>query len=191
MLAALTEDGTQDRRTFIEFPRHLNVLVVEDDFADYDAVARALRKMEGFEVKVTRAKTVEAARRAVVETRFDVCLIDYNLGAESGLRFLQDLGGRGGSVVAILLTGLLDRQVHETSLRAGVIACLSKDDLSPTLLETSLRSAFYTHRLEAELADLVRQAFASGSLEGPERNVAAGLKALASRMPWLPIGVEH
>lgn len=139
----------------ISFPRQVNILVVEDDFGDYDAVARALRKMEHFEARATRAKTLEAARRLIADNTYDIFLIDYNLGEDSGARLLQEIGGRSGSGVPILLTGLIDRNVHEIALRAGAIGCINKSDLSPTLLETTIRYAIYTHRLEAQVAGLL------------------------------------
>jgi DNA-binding NtrC family response regulator len=146
----------------IELPSALRVLVVDDDFGDYDDVARSLRKMNHFKADFTRAKTLEAARRLIAENSYDVYLIDYNLGAECGARFVQEIGGRSGRGVAILLTGLLDRQVHDNALHAGAISCINKSDLSPTLLETTIRYALYTHRVEAGISRLV-QALAQAS----------------------------
>jgi DNA-binding NtrC family response regulator len=140
----------------IELPNLVRVLVVDDDFGDYDAVARTLRKMQHFQAECTRAKTLESARRLIAENVYDVYLIDYNLGAECGARFVQEVGGRSSRGVTILLTGLLDRHVHDNALRAGAISCINKSDLSPTLLETTIRYALYTHRVEADISRLVR-----------------------------------
>jgi DNA-binding NtrC family response regulator len=60
----------------IDFPRAISVLVIEDDFGDYDAVARAMKKMVNFEARTTRAKTLEAARKLMAETAYDIFLID-------------------------------------------------------------------------------------------------------------------
>jgi CheY-like chemotaxis protein len=139
----------------IELPSALRVLVVDDDFGDYDDIARSLRKMTHFKADFTRAKTLEAARRLMTESDYDVYLIDYNLGAECGARFVQEVGGRSGRGVPILLTGLMDRQVHDNALRAGAVSCINKSDLSPTLLETTIRYALYTHRIEAGISRLV------------------------------------
>lgn len=168
----------------IEFPRQLKVLIVEDDFGDYDAVARALRKIEQFEVSAVRAKTLEAARLLISEHTFDVMLIDYNLGTESGARLLKEIGGRGSRSVAILLTGLIDRGVHEIALQAGAIGCINKSDLSPTLLETTIRSALYTHRLEAEVSSLL-WALASESVGTQGHPISAATLATLQRAPWL------
>lgn len=155
MTLAVKDQAPGAETRLIDFPHAINILVVEDDFGDYDAVARALRKMEHFEARTTRAKTLEAARRLIAENAYDIFLIDYNLGEESGARLLQEIGGRSGRGVPILLTGLIDRSVHEISLRAGAIGCINKADLSPTLLETTIRYAIYTHRLEAQVAGLL------------------------------------
>ena len=155
MLVSSSSVETRGGSGAFQMPSRIKVLVVEDDFGDYDAVARALRKIVSFEAAATRAKTLEMARKLRAESQFDVYLIDYNLGAESGARFLQEIGGRSGHGVPILLTGLLDREVHEIALQAGAISCINKRDLSPTLLETTIRYALYTHRLEIRYAGLL------------------------------------
>ena len=162
------------------FPKLIRVLVIEDDFGDYDAVARALRKLQSFEAMATRAKTLESARKLMAEHAYDVLLIDYNLGVECGSRLLDEIGGRGGHAVPILLTGELDHRVHESALLAGAICCINKRDLSPTLLETTIRSAMYTHRLEAEVMVLVK-ALNAGQVE----NARSMLTLIRDRMPWL------
>ena len=127
----------------------IRVLVVEDDFGDYDAVARALKKMTSFDALVTRAKTLVAARKLMAEHDYDVLLLDFNLGPEFGTRLLEEIGGRGAKSVAILLTGLANQDVHDAALRSGAIGMILKEDLSSTVLENTIRSSLYTHRLEA------------------------------------------
>ena len=163
-----------------DFPRQLDVLVVDDDFGDYDAVARALRKVESFEISVTRAKTVEAARKLVQERSFDIYFIDYNLGAESGARIFQEIGGRSSRGAAILLTGLTNREVQEIALRAGAICCVNKSDISPTMLETTMRCAIYTHRLEAKLRSLLVQTKAPAVNDYSARSNGAEFARLAA-----------
>lgn len=146
----------------------MRVLVIEDDFGDYDAVVRALSKMVHFRAKPSRAKTLEAARKLMAECIYDVFLIDYDLGAECGARFLQEIGGRAGTGVPILLTGRLDGHMHETALNAGALMCINKKDVSATALENTIRYALYTHRLEVEVAALLRSI-----AQGPEGPVLA------------------
>jgi DNA-binding NtrC family response regulator len=147
--------GTSWRRNELKF------LVVEDSFADFDDLRRALLKMESFKALVTRAKTLEEARLARTQQSFHVALIDYNLGVESGARFLQEMGGRFGSMAPILITGLPDPHIQDVALRAGAIGLINKADLTPTALETTIRSALYTHEAERKLRGIIARLTAS------------------------------
>ncbi len=147
-------------------PRMIRVLVVEDDFGDYDATLRALGKMLRFRAVTTRAKSLEAARHLMVEHRYDVLLVDYNLGVDCGARLLREIGGRLAGSAPILLTGLVDATIQEKALEAGAICCINKGDLSPSLLEATIQSALFTHKLENEAAALLR-AFAVPLRSGP------------------------
>lgn len=158
--------------------RLLRILVVEDDNGDYDAIARALRNMEHFQAAVTRAKTLEGARKLIQQHSYDVVLVDFNLGPDCGARLLQEIGGRASGIAPILLTGLIDKHVLQSALDAGAILCLNKGDLSPTLLETTLRSALHTRHVEAEVGDLL-DVISSGSTE----QVTAALVQLRARLP--------
>lgn len=142
--------------------KHLEILVIEDDFGDYDAAARALKKMYDYEARCTRAKTLEAARLLISQNSYDVYLIDYHLGTESGARFLKEIGGRSSLAVPILVTGRIEGEVQDNALTAGALSCINKSDLSPSVLESTIRSALYTHQIESEIVELLSQLATSG-----------------------------
>lgn len=136
-------------------PASLNILVLDDSFDDFDAMRRALSRMEGFKATVTRARTLQEARLARSREEFDVVFVDFNLGTESGARFLDELGGRCGSAIPILVTGLLDHRVHEIALNAGALGIVNKCDITPRLLEAQIRSALHTQRVERQLHGII------------------------------------
>lgn len=135
------------RQNFL-FPEKLSVIVIDDSYHDFDEVRRALRKIECFSISVTRAKSLEEARKEYLTNRFDVAFIDHDLGLESGLRFLKEIGGRAAHTVPILITGLRDHSIFDSALEAGAIGLVNKADVSPTLLETTIRYAIYTQHVE-------------------------------------------
>ncbi len=53
-------------------------------------------------------------------------------------------------------------------MRAGAICCINKADLSPSLLETTIRYAQYTHQREAEMAALLKSLAASVALNASQ-----------------------
>lgn len=148
---------------------HLNILLVEDSFADYDDICRIIRRMPHFTATIICARNLEEARQAISSQKFDIALVDYCLGAESGARFLHEIGGRGGAVASILLTGLMTKEPQEIAMQAGAVGCLSKDDLSPRLLETTIRYSLYTHMLEKKFRNVVERMSqqSSGSQQSP------------------------
>ena len=133
----------------------LKSLALEDSFADFDLLRRTLLKTNAFRFHLTRARTLEEARLARARQSFDIAFIDYNLGVESGVRFLQELGGRDGQTVPILITGLPDPQIYDVALKAGALGLINKTDLTPTLLETTIRSALHTKAVERKFLQII------------------------------------
>ena len=77
------------------------VLVVDDERAITDLVAMAL-KAEGFSVQT--AASARDARRAVMEFRPELIVLDVGLPDEDGFTFVQRLGTDGLKVPVIFLT---------------------------------------------------------------------------------------
>ena len=89
----------------------VRILVVDDESAITDLVAMAL-KYEGFDV--TTAATARAARRAVMDTRPSLILLDVGLPDEDGFSVVQRLIADGLKVPVIFLTA---RDALEEKLR--------------------------------------------------------------------------
>lgn len=158
----VTSSATADGAVAADRKPRLNALILDDSYADFDAMRRALGRLESFAVTVTRAKNLEEARRARHDQQFDVAFIDFNLGAESGARFLDEIGGRGSATIPILVTGLPDRRVQDIALNAGALGIVNKADITPLLLETTIRSALFTRQVESRLQGIISAMAAAG-----------------------------
>ncbi|MGI9384308.1 MAG: response regulator [Methyloligellaceae bacterium] len=131
--------------------RRLRVLVVEDDDEDFSILKRHLEAMEDFDAEISRATTLDAAMDIAEKTDFHIALVDYWLGADTGPRVLEGLGGRHGALPTILVTGLSHDAYKKAAMKAGAIHCLSKDDINTTVLQDTVRSVLHTHELESKL----------------------------------------
>ena len=136
-------------------PRDIDVLIIEDDSSDFRITSKTLQMMDTFRANIFHAPDLVAARGMSTERTFDVVLVDFCLGMDTGTRAIQELGGRIGSAALILLTGMPGQDIREIALKAGAIHCIDKNQLNPVLLETTIRSALHTHALETKLQEMI------------------------------------
>lgn len=140
--------------------RSIDVLIIEDDFTDFEIVNRALRRLDTFRCNIVHAPDRDAARNLTENQTFDVVFVDFWLGLETGVTVIQELGGRIGSSAVILLTGIPGQDVRRIALQAGAIHCMDKAQINPAILETAIWCALHTFELEGKLqrtiADLER-----------------------------------
>ena len=94
-----------------------NILLIEDDETLRFTIARALTKASH---EVVDVASLPAARDAFGSETFDLVLTDVNLGAESGIDFIQELREQGyaGSVVVMTAFATVDDAVRAMKLGA-------------------------------------------------------------------------
>jgi two-component system, cell cycle sensor histidine kinase and response regulator CckA len=122
-------------------PQTIRVLLVEDDQDDYVLFADTLREVTRRQHVVDWAPTYDAALQAIARGCYDVCLVDYRLGARTGLEILREVCNLGQNLPVILLTGQGDDAVDEEAMRCGAADYLTKDTLTPVMLERTIRHA--------------------------------------------------
>jgi signal transduction histidine kinase len=135
----------------------IRVLIIDDDEDDFIIAAGHFSRIMGQEYALTWAAGYDESLAALASERFDVCLLDYQLGERSGLELLEEFGRRGLAVPSIFLTGQGDREVDLRAMEAGATDYLSKSMLNPHLLERSVRYAIRNKRAELDLEERVRE----------------------------------
>ncbi len=119
--------------------RPLRVLIVEDNPADAELIARQLRRA-GFDAEWKRVDT-EPEYLASLHSDLDVILSDYEMPQFSGLRALELLKARNLEIPFILVSGTIGEEMAVAAMKQGAADYLLKDRL------TRLGSAI-THTLE-------------------------------------------
>ncbi len=148
MLSEILSDETEENKI-------ISILVIEDDAHDFDLIRRKLNTMRAFEVELFHATDVVTARNLVENNTIDIALVDYFLGSDSGVRAIQEVGGRVGNFPIVMVSGTPGNHVQKIGMSAGAINHLNKDDISSMTLETTIRSALYTHKLEVKLKNSI------------------------------------
>jgi PAS domain S-box-containing protein len=151
----------------------LDILLIEDDEGDYLITQALLDRAQTIECTLDWVSTYDEGREAVLTDDYDACLVDYRLGANTGLDLLEEVNAQGGvRAPIILLTGQGDLEVDLHAMEAGAADYLSKDQIDAPLLERSLRYAVERKEAEqrireqAQLLDKARDAILAHDMDG-------------------------
>ena len=130
---------------------HVEVLLVDDDEEDYLLTKDLLASIDGVRYELHWVSDYRSALRAAHEGGHDVYLVDYRLGAEDGIGLVRELVANGHDVPVIVLTGQGNRDVDVEAAQAGAVDYLVKGEVSPAVLERTIR---YAMRSRADLRAL-------------------------------------
>ncbi len=154
---------------------HLKVLLIEDDEDDFVFTRDLLSEIDGERFEIEWARTYDLGLSRVLGSHFDVCLLDFRLGARTGLDLLREArqGNGGGAPVSltpiILMTGQGDQAIDMEAMRSGAADYLVKGEIDAALLERSIRYAVQQRRMEEERVRLVREQEARRQAEAANR----------------------
>jgi putative two-component system response regulator len=132
------------------------VLLIEDDEEDYLFTLELLRRIAPSGYELSWASDYHSGLAACRSGTFDVCLVDYRLGADSGIDLARELVGDGSTMPIILLTGHDDRELDARAANAGATDFLVKGEVSATTLERAIRYAIASHAAARALQDSYR-----------------------------------
>ena len=150
----------------------VRILLIEDDEDDYLLTRDMLAEFEQTRFDLDWVTDYEFALSALNRRQHDVILLDYSLGAKSGLDFLKEAVALGCQSPIILLTGQGDRDTDVKAMEAGAADYLVKSEINAGVLERSIRYSMDRRRAEekirdqAHLLDLAQDAIIVCDLDG-------------------------
>lgn len=133
----------------------LNILVVDDNEADLDLVKQHLYEIRSAEqnYKIDTFTSFESAKEKLESTVYDACFIDYKLDHQTAFDLLEDKKAKLDWPPCILLSGYLDDDMYKKALKLGIYEALDKADLTPRLLERTLKHAIHVKKIKQYLAE--------------------------------------
>lgn len=135
------------------FEEPVNILLVDDDEDDYFITRSMLEHIHDTRYHLEWSSTYDQAFEQMTSNHYDVYLVDYRLGADSGLDLLKEALNNGCTSPIILLTGQGDREIDLAAMRAGASDYLVKGIIQAPLLERSIRYAIERKRSEEALKE--------------------------------------
>lgn len=147
----------------------INVLLVEDDDDDFVLVQDLFNEIGNERYQLQRVATYDEAVGISTPHAFDICLIDYRLGAHDGVELMRDLRSLGYKCPMILLTGQSDYEVDRMAMRAGASDYLIKGQIYAQNLERSIRYSIQQKQLAEQLVRNAREQAAREEAEAANK----------------------
>jgi signal transduction histidine kinase len=146
----------------------IRVLLVEDDDDDFVLVQDLFEEI-GRRYQLQRVASYDEAVELDDPDKYDVCLLDYRLGAHDGLELMRDLRRQGFRCPMILLTGQDDDTIDRMAMRAGAADYLIKGQINAQNLERSIRYSIQERQSQEERVRLAREQIAREQAESANR----------------------
>lgn len=144
------------------FNKDISILLIDDDEDDYILVRDLFEEITSFKADLCWIKNYQEAKASILQMQHELYLIDYRLGELDGLTLLTEAIDKGVQQPLILLTGKGDRAIDMKAMEAGAYDYLIKSELTPELLERTIRYALnhaHTISLLRKEEDKFRQLF--------------------------------
>lgn len=147
----------------------IKVLLVEDDDDDFLLVKDLFSEIGNGRYVLERARSYDDAIGLRSPESFDICLLDYRLGARDGLELMGELRNIGYNCPMILLTGQNDDSLDRMAMKAGAADYLIKGQINPENLERSVRYSITHKQFENERIGHIREQEARIQAEAANR----------------------
>lgn len=123
--------------------------MVDDDEEDYLITRDLIHDFPNRRYELDWLDNYADALTAIRKDEYDVYLIDYRLGPDSGLDLIKTAMDNGTLRPFILLTGQGDQEIDEQARQVGVVDYVVKGVIHPSDLERSIRYGIqHIHNLE-------------------------------------------
>jgi len=146
----------------------IKVLLVDDDEDDYIITRDFLAGIEGRRYHLTWVSDYNEALNVLNTDDIDICLLDYYLGDKTGLDLLKEITTSKPKIPVILLTGHEDKEIDLQAMEAGASDYLSKSEITPQLLDRTIRYAIKHKRAEEKI---LRMAYYDSLTNIPNRSL--------------------
>lgn len=119
--------------------QNINVLIIDDDEDDYFITSDYLKNIPGKSFIIDWCYNYKNALDEIKKEKHDVYLVDYRLGAKTGIDLIKEALTLNADAPFILLTGKGDINIDEEAMKLGAFDYLVKSELNSEKLERSIR----------------------------------------------------
>jgi two-component system, sensor histidine kinase and response regulator len=126
------------------------LLLVEDDEDDYILTSESLTQLDSYHFEIHWVTNPQSALEKLMAEDFDICLLDYQLGGQSGLDVLKQAALLGCMTPIIMLTGQTDDSLDKLAQDAGAVDYLNKEEITTPRFARAIRYALARNEVTTE-----------------------------------------
>ena len=132
--------------------KSLKALLLDDDAFDRTRIRRFTEKA-GLNFEVEEVCSINEMANMLDQSRFDVIVVDYELGEGDGLQALQLIQSHEANkgAATIMVTGQEQSDIALSAFRQGCNDFVQKDDLSPSVIQTVFMKALQQNEMRRSL----------------------------------------
>lgn len=117
------------------------VLLIDDDRAQSRLTGAQLKHFPRDHYDLDWAGSYEEGLAKLLTGNYAACLLDYQLGKRDGLQLLREAVSKGCRTPVVFLTSETSAKIDFEAMNAGALDYLVKGEITPRILERSLRYA--------------------------------------------------
>ena len=123
---------------FSDLP-YFKILILDDDEDDFFITDQYIKNIKGYNFETEWRYDYKAALAELSEKKYDLYLVDYYLGAKTGLDFIREAHERKCEDPIIILTGKGTSELDAEAMHAGAVDYLIKGEMDTEKLERCIR----------------------------------------------------
>lgn len=117
------------------------VLLIDDDRAQSRLTGAQLKHFPRDHYELDWAGTYDEGLTKLMSGDYVACLLDYQLGPRDGLQLIREAVAQGCRTPIVFLTAETSAKIDLEAMNAGALDYLVKGEITPRILERSLRYA--------------------------------------------------
>lgn len=127
----------------------IKLLIIDDNEADLILTKRLIEDISTHETHyITRCcNSFEEGLQAIYSETFDICFIDYLLDGKTAFELLEQISQEKNAPPCMMLSGHITEELHSLAINVGIYDALDKNQLTPILLERSIRYILRFHTI--------------------------------------------
>src|ERR1035437_3679451 len=117
------------------------ILLIDDDRMQFRLLQAHFKNFQGEHYVLEWAATYEEGLEKLLHGTHVACLLDYQLGVRKGLELIREAVAQGCRTPIVFLTAESAERVDVAAMNAGALDYLVKGEITPRMIERSLRYA--------------------------------------------------